>query len=287
MTLAPPGPEKPARPFLTGLGAWATDARTVLAALGIVLYAVLRIAYSVFYHKFGLTPDDLGLSYLDLLIQSAVGTVILLMAIFVVTAAAVAVYAGIVTDQYAKQEGESHPTKPWVDRAVALGTVALLVLALYGAYVVDSPALYIPAFLLLTVHTLIAGIKRIKSELTGKRHTRWRMALGTIALATLGLAIFSLLVRAERDATRVQLGHASSFTVLGFQITTWGAEEATVSWTSNQVAADLMPLADQCLMYLGQSNGTAFLYLARTHEVFRVPTAIVVVRTQPAVCNRS
>ena len=38
-------------------------------------------------------------------------------------------------------------------------------------------------------------------------------------------------------------------------------------------------------MYLGQSNGTAFLYLASTHEVFRVPTATVVVRTQPAVCR--
>ena len=39
-------------------------------------------------------------------------------------------------------------------------------------------------------------------------------------------------------------------------------------------------------MYLGQSNGTAFLYLASTHEVFRVPTATVVARTQPAVCSR-
>jgi hypothetical protein len=105
-------------------------------------------------------------------------------------------------------------------------------------------------------------------------------------LATLGLAILFLLARAESDAARVQLGHPSSFTVLGFRITTWGAEDATVSWTSNQIAADLRPLAGRCLMYLGQSNGTAFLYLVSTHEVFRVPTAVAVVRTRPAVCSR-
>jgi hypothetical protein len=84
----------------------------------------------------------------------------------------------------------------------------------------------------------------------------------------------------------VQHGHASSFTVLGFRITTWGAEDATISWTSNQIEPDQRLLAGRCLMYLGQSNGTTFLYLVNTHEVFRVPTAAVVVRTQPAVCSR-
>ena len=119
-----------------------------------------------------------------------------------------------------------------------------------------------------------------------KNRARWVRGLAAIAVATLGFAILLLFARAESDATRVQDGHPSSFTVLGFRVTTWGAEDATVSWTSNQIAADLRPLAGRCLMYLGQSNGTAFLYLVSTHEVFRVPTAVAVVRTRPAVCSR-
>ena len=80
---------------MESLPRWATDPRTVLTVLGIVLYAVLRIAYSVFYSNFGLTPDDLGLGYLDLLIQSAVGTVLLLMAMFIVEALVAIAYVGI------------------------------------------------------------------------------------------------------------------------------------------------------------------------------------------------
>lgn len=95
VTTSLPTREADSRSFLENFPRWATDARTVLAVLGIVLYAVLRIAYSVFYSNFGLTPDDLGLGYLDLLIQSAVGTVMLLMAMFIVAALVVTVYVGI------------------------------------------------------------------------------------------------------------------------------------------------------------------------------------------------
>ena len=141
MTTSLPKREADGRSFLESFPRWATDAPTVLAVLGIVLYAVLRIAYSLFYNNFGLTPDDLGLSYLDLLIQSAVGTVILLMVMFVVAALVVSVYVGMFGQlrmqiqmlwnnffrmrhakstgserrPSAKQEGESVPPR-WPDR---------------------------------------------------------------------------------------------------------------------------------------------------------------------------
>ena len=89
-------PRRRRRWFLASFPNWATDARTVLALLGVVLYAVLRIAYSLFYNNFGLTPDDLGLGYIDLLIQSAVGTVILLVVVFVVATVVALVYVGLI-----------------------------------------------------------------------------------------------------------------------------------------------------------------------------------------------
>ena len=165
-----------------------------------------------------------------------------------------------------------------------VGLSALSVLALVGWFV-GRGVLALPLVCMLTLQVVIVGIKLIKRGLTENR-ARWERGLAAIALATLGLAILFLLGRAQSDAARVQLGYPSSYTVLGFRITTWGAEDATVSWTSNQIAADLRPLAGRCLMYLGQSNGTAFLYLVSTREVYRVPTAVVVVRTQPAVCSR-
>ncbi len=351
MTTSLPTREADGRSFLESFPRWATDARTVLAVLGIVLYAVLRIAYSLFYNNFGLTPDDLGLSYLDLLIQSAVGTVILLMVMFVVAALVVAVYVGMFGQlrmqwnnffrqrhagssgserpPSAKQEGESVPPRSpdrpgrWVPAAiVVIGSLAVGVAAVALVEKLVGQQVFVLSFVVISaVWALRLGFKIIYRGLTSvrshsemlwvptphsradlgssrrphdfrllkigkKNRARWVRGLAAIALATLGLAILLLFARAESDATRVQDGHASSFTVLGFRVTTWGAEDATVSWTSNQIAADLRPLAGRCLMYLGQSNGTAFLYLVSTHEVFRVPTAVAVVRTRPAVCSR-
>ena len=309
MTTPSQRPETGVPSFLENFPRWATDARTVLAVLGIVLYAVLRIAYSVFYSNFGLTPDDLGLGYLDLLIQSAVGTVMLLMAMFIVEALVVVAYVGIWGDfrnsirdlrHTGSAESERPPPAKQKDESVtpqsrnrrgrrgrwvgSIGLLAVTVLAVVG-WLVGLGVLALPLYCVLFVPTLIVGIKLTKRGLTENR-ARWERGLAAIALATLGLAILLLLSRAESDAERVQLGYPSSDTVLGFRITTWGAEDATVSWTSNQIAADLRPLAGRCLMYLGQSNGTAFLYLVSTHEVYRVPTAVIVVRTQPAVCSR-
>jgi hypothetical protein len=71
-----------------------TDVRTVLAVLGLLLYGVLRVAYSRFYGELGLAPDDLGLGYLELLVQSAVGAVGLLVAYTVIAAVAVPLIVG-------------------------------------------------------------------------------------------------------------------------------------------------------------------------------------------------
>lgn len=355
MTTSLPTREADGRSFLGSFPRWATDVRTVLAVLGIVLYAVLRIAYSLFYSNFGLTPDDLGLSYLDLLIQSAVGTVVLLMVMFVVAALVVAVFVGLfgqIRMQWnqnrvqwneffrqrhagssgsgrppsAKRKGKSVPPRSadrlgrWVPVIGGAVGVAAVVLAVTVGGQQGQQVVVLFAVVIGMGSALRVGSKHIYRGLSSGSHSemlwvptphsradlgssrgpydfrlvnigeknraRWVRGLAAIALAILGFAILLLCVRAESDAARVQLGHASSFSVLGFRVTTWGAEDATVSWTSNQIAADLRPLAGRCLMYLGQSNGTAFLYLVSTHEVYRVPTAVAVVRTQPAVCSR-
>ena len=61
-----------------GLVRQLVDVKTLLAVFGLALYAILRIAYGRFYAAFGLSPDDLGLGYVELLAQSAIGAVVLL-----------------------------------------------------------------------------------------------------------------------------------------------------------------------------------------------------------------
>jgi hypothetical protein len=345
---------------------WATDARTFLAVFGLLLYAVLRIAYSIFYNRFGLTPDDLGLGYVDLLVQSAVGTSVLLVVVLTCTWLLVALYVGLgavyargfrqalqtyrelvigvrarfssaeSAPEHAAIEGRSdvsrgparadpagfgkvfragqdaHQAAPdandagpqvWLDTPAGeraqlwLGAVALAGGGLALANVISWAVVLIPLVIVtgsIGVATMLVGgfgvIRRGVSG-AGKPHRartarRWRGGLAAVTLATLGLAIAALLGQAEADATKVYEGHPSAFTIFGVRVTTWGAEEATVSWTSDKIGADLRRrLAGRCLMYLGQSGGTVFIYLPKEHEVFRIPTTVAAVRTRPRSCR--
>src|SRR4051794_2013281 len=62
-----PQPLSPA-PEPKSITEWLTDARSILGVLGLLLFVVLRMAYSRFYGELGLSPDDLGLGYIDLLV---------------------------------------------------------------------------------------------------------------------------------------------------------------------------------------------------------------------------
>src|SRR5690242_13321534 len=82
---------------LTRSGQWLV--RNPIAALtvvGAVTYGLVRLAYSLFYSQLGLTPEDVGLGYQELLAQSAVSLIVLLVIGFVLSllaALAVAAYA--------------------------------------------------------------------------------------------------------------------------------------------------------------------------------------------------
>jgi hypothetical protein len=67
--------EQPQRAWPAALNQIWSDPRTGITVLGLLLYAVLRVSYVMFYESFGLTPDALGWGYLDLLGQAAVAVV--------------------------------------------------------------------------------------------------------------------------------------------------------------------------------------------------------------------
>src|SRR6266508_4342398 len=55
------------------LARWLEKTTAILALLGLFLYGILRVNYSIFYGNLGLTPEVMGLGYADLLTQSLAG----------------------------------------------------------------------------------------------------------------------------------------------------------------------------------------------------------------------
>jgi hypothetical protein len=66
---------QPSRRFL---GWIRHDTAASLAVGGLVLYVILRLPYSIYYAKLGTTPEEVGLSYADLLGKSTLGVLLAL-----------------------------------------------------------------------------------------------------------------------------------------------------------------------------------------------------------------
>lgn len=323
-----------------------SDARTALAALGLLLYAVLRIAYSSFYAPLGITPDDLGLGYVDLLAQSAVGAAGLLLAYALLASLIVPIYVGA-TEMMVRSFREGLTEVAFVvavlapprlrervfreggrvgtavrreladdermaeflarherwDSETLSGAVVLLtagITALFGVLgildwkTVGEILLYgLVVFVgvslaIALMRMLVAGANRIRRGLAGGIELRgkstalwWRRGLVLVAVVVVGLAVSTLLLGARDDTEAIQDGRAARFTVLGVPITSWGAEAATLNWTTNRIDSALRPLDEQCLMYLGQSDGALFLYSPSSDDTHRVPATAGALRIRP------
>jgi hypothetical protein len=61
---------------------WLKAAATTGTALGLVTYSVLRVDYALFYRRFGLRPEDVGLGQAELISQSLSGVVVVLAILF-------------------------------------------------------------------------------------------------------------------------------------------------------------------------------------------------------------
>lgn len=263
-----------------GTGAHLSDLRNLLALLSIGLYAILRIAYVRFYAPFGLSPDDLGLGYVELLAQAAIGAVLLIVVIgTVLSLFGFAVY-GLSTLN--KRPAISALTSVLVVLSVLLVVGAGLVYGLLGGLVV-----FLSLIVLWLVGLAVVGAGQTVTNLSLARYdsTRNLVRIGfacatVVAVIIAGRVMISAASRdADRIATDARTTHPSLF---GVRLTSWGAEAATLSWTTDKIDARLRPLARRCVMYLGQSNSTVFVYdAAAPHLTYRLPAGAVALRVLP------
>jgi hypothetical protein len=266
-----------ARPA-AGLTKRLLELRPLLGLLLFVLYVVIRSAYSSFYGPLGLTPDDLGLGYLDLLAQSAIAAVVLLLLALLLVSILVLPVAGLEVGDL------SLPTA-----VAALAVVALLLVLIR---VDDSSAkwiVWIGAVVMFPV-----AVKGLRKRLARKRPAslRWRAGLAILAIAAVLGASAQLISEADQDAQLVKLGHPAHLVLSSalnqVRVTSWGAEAATLSWTTLPADPMLRALGHVCLMYLGQSGGTLFVYTPNQSRpaTYRIPASEAAVRVFPgASCS--
>ena len=243
--------------------------RATFAVVGVVLYVVLRLAYSAFYGALGLSPDELGIGYLELLAQSAIGACVVLTLWGLLLGTLAAAGVGMINLRLDRLDVRS--------TAVAALTSALLALALLtGRGIIRDAATVIAGVLLLAL--AVSGVGRIRVTL--REDPRWRWALTAVIVAVLVVGGKNLVNEAAGDARYVRHGLSRHPTLLGIPVISWGAEAATLSWISTAVTSELRPLAQRCVMFLGQSDGTLFIYSpsAPGPATFRVPASMAAVR---------
>jgi hypothetical protein len=269
--------------LLDEIGDVATSMSALLAVFAILLYAVLQVAYSIFYEPFGLRPDDLGFDYLDLLARSALG-IVLLLVLLIAPFGLLLTVVGLFTPGWLQRElpGNRPSAGPCIGvLVVVLGLV--LILSEFG--VLPSVARTVATFLVLVL-AFYPGFLVVRDGLRSPHKDRWRGVLVAAGSVVLIAGTAFVMLRAATDRAKVLHGHPAEFTFLGFPITGWRAEDATITWTNANVGTDLASLANRCLLYFGQSNGTAYFYRSENRQVLRISTQAVAIHTGKGVCTR-
>jgi hypothetical protein len=267
--------------------------KVILSILSLLLYVILWIGYATFYNRFHLSPLDLGFGYVDVLMQSAVAIIVVL---------GVVVYVA----SWVFLLVESRKTRPSGFTAMHFTSIGVWLVAV-GSLIVDllyfvigvlgSPESRVLAFSLSGIFIAAVGpqvVGYINANLQGRPNMSraegttapavwWRRGIFALAVAALIAASGKVLLEAYHDRSHVLNGEPASFRLAGLPVTGWGAQKASFDWTSASAAAGVSTMAGRCLLYFGESGGTAYFYRANkvTHQgvLLRIPAGSIVVHS--------
>jgi hypothetical protein len=254
----------------------------LLTALGLILYGFLRLANSLFYTRLAVKPEEVGLGYAETLSQSAVGVFLVLGFGFAIFGLVVFFLVFVVPAGWRYQPASNSPTT--IEKVLSAVTLAVVVAGEITAYAVwDLHTAWNALAIVGGAIGGIAGLREIWVEVrTGRPRRLVRSVEVVMALAAI-LAVVLILVQAWDDGRGVREGQVRHPTFLGFfPFGSWGADAAYVEWVGGQPPSPFSSARRRCLVYLGQSNGTAVFYDAHAADqrTIRVPAGDVVVTTR-------
>lgn len=251
-------------------------ALTLLSVLGVATYAGLRLAYSGFYDRLGVSPEELGLGQFDLLLRS-----IGLIGLTAMAAIALAVFIVLLGAALPAATGASQLVNWMLDKAPRWGVVVMIVggaswfsgMAFLPGWLRQYLFYAPPAALLLAAPLAYL----VFPDLRGKHVERAKTMLshlwliGAVVVGALSVAVIAAttVILAPAAAQAVQQGRSyRDWSV------PWRGDPATVVWLQQPAGKD--PLGGHCLMYLGQANGIDVLYDVDAHRSVRIASASVV-----------
>lgn len=220
-----------------------------LTAIGLALYGALAFGYSRFYGEFGVSPDEVGLGYVQALSRSA-GAVFLFFAIGFAYVAIGVVQLRIVYRSLVRA----------ADRADAVGRAEALR---------DEGA---PQ----------RGGASSNSDGSSRPRELLLYLASTLAAVALVVVVVVFATAAKNRADQVRQGQAVGPVkfLVGSVLLDLRAQPATILWTGRTSPATSVLKGGRCLMYLGQSDGTTVLYDPLAGETLRVPSAAVLVEAR-------
>jgi hypothetical protein len=279
-----------------------------LAAIGVILYGLLRFSYGLFYRQLGTSPEEVGLSYQTILAQSLLGVVAVVVGFTIV----IVVYA-IATLFYMEVLRRSTGLVRRILRDVGAGVGgAVSGIALLARVVESLLAVAISPILGTLISKKSAessappttageptasdgaptqtptSIESMLAELQSKQfleHVPTVLGPGArnvallFVISVIALLLIVLPLAAGNYATRVQSGEAvegfaiGPFTLLGIR-----ADPSRITYTGD---GEVNAWDSSCLMYLGQASGVTSLYKPKENRLLRIPSTVVLLETLP------
>ena len=166
-----------------------------------------------------------------------------------------------------------------------LAAVGIYVWALATGGALHLVALY-ATYCVVALVWIAASVKWFADlDAPGRASLERNIAIAMVAAFLLVAAV--LVAEAAANADAVRQGRSAYPTVGGMRFASWGAERATLRWVGGAAGND-DPALTGCLMYLGTSDGTAYIYRADTKETLRLPASDVAVVTRDVTltCER-
>lgn len=239
---------------------------TALTIIGLLLYSLVRVDYVLFYGRLGVTPDDVGLAYSEILAQSSV--VALLLAVVALFLAALAAILGIwlaivlITSRFAASVV-----------LFVLGTLGELASAIrrWDFSRLGSSASWELGYQRGKVKEFV---DRVAGWIFGLIST-WKKARVTLSITLSVFLVFMLLLLpavAVNRAGRAKGGkEVRPVNVFGFQILAIRASPERLFWVNGGRPVDLPVQNGGCLLSLGSANGTAVFYDWKADQPIKLP----------------
>lgn len=236
------------------------DLATILIPIGTVAgfiaYVLLRLMYTRYLSEFNLRPEDLGLGYLEVITSSLGAVVVGLGFPLLIARGAIS----IVGDERQRWPGLL---------VVALGLTVTALVPSHSA---------LRALGIVTLVAILWSVVPIPRVPRPPRDLSLRaLVIVTAVLATTAMAV-TVLRAAEISGRAARFGVATKeVTALGLPFIGFKPTAVHLKWTDQRPNASL-PI---CPMYIGQHEGTLYVFDVLEQETVRIPASRVVALVPP------